>query len=84
MIFLNFIQNFRNKGYNVVLCNLTTPDIREAGFFSVKIMSPQLIPLHGNYNYGFFGGKRLYEVPEKLGYKVKDFDELNKFPHPFP
>lgn len=78
------LKIFRNKGYNVVCCNLTPPDVREAGFFAVKIMCPQLIPLHGNYNYGFFGGKRLYEVPEKLGYVAKEFDKLNKFPHPFP
>lgn len=78
------LKIFRDKNYNVVFCNLTTPDVKETGLFSVKVMSPQLIPLHGNYNYGFFGGKRLYEVPERLGYKVKDFQNLNKFPHPFP
>lgn len=75
---------FRKKHYNVIFCNLTTPDVREAVFFLIKIMSSQLVPLHGNYNYGFFGAKRLYEVPKELGYKSKDFDNLNKFPHLFP
>lgn len=74
----------KELGYNVLLKDITTPDIRQLGFFSVKLVVPQLIPLAGSYQSYFLGGERLYSVPEKMGYPVKTFKELNKFPHPFP
>ncbi len=73
-----------NKGYDVLFKNLTTPDIHEAGFCSVKVIVPQLIQMAGSYHTYFSGGKRLYEVPKQLGYITKEYDDLNKYPHPFP
>ena len=31
----------------------------------------------------YLGGSRLYEVPSKLGFKIKGEHQLNNFPHPF-
>jgi len=75
---------FDVKGYKLLVVNLTSSDIREAGFHCVKVISPPLIQLGGVYEYYFLGGKRIYEVPAILGKKVKIFEDLNKYPHPFP
>ena len=73
-----------DKSYNVLFKDITTYDIRQIGFFSVKVFIPQLIQLAGSYPFYFLGGERLYSVPEKMGYKSNDFHHLNKLPHPFP
>jgi len=38
----------------------------------------------GAYSFYFLGGKRLYTIPQELGYKCYPFEELNVYPHPFP
>lgn len=81
---LHLMSILKNKNYNVLLKDVTTPDIRQLGFYSIKIFIPQLLQLAGSYPFYFLGGKRLYDVPKQLGYQSKKFDDLNKFPHPFP
>jgi len=74
----------KDKGYNFLVNDLTTPDVNQAKFYVLRVVVPQLLLLSGAYGLYFSGGKRLYEVPEKFGYKTFDFDNLNSFPHPFP
>lgn len=80
----SIIKELTSKGYNVLLKYLTTPDVEEAGFHSVKVIVPQLLELSGSYSFYFCGGKRLYTVPEQFGFKNREFSQLNKNPHPFP
>ena len=80
----SMLSTLRNRGYNVLLKNLTTADAQQVGFHSIKVMVPQLLQMAGSYPFYFLGGKRLYEVPPRLGYEDKSYDQLNKFPHPFP
>ncbi len=81
---ISILKIFDDKNYDVLLANLTTSDIRESGFCSIKVLCPQLIQMNGHYRYYFSGGERLYDVPANLGYKGQSYDELNKYPHPFP
>lgn len=74
----------KDKNYNVLFKDLTTPDIRQIGFYSIKVFIPQLIALSGAYPLYYSGGKRLYEVPGKMGFESRDYDNLNPYPHPFP
>ena len=78
------IRDRKNRGCNVLFKDITTVDIRQLGFYSVKIFIPQLVQLAGAYPFYFLGGKRLYEAPKKIGLDTNDYDGLNKFPHPFP
>ena len=80
----SILSALRDRGCNVLLKNITTPDVRQVGFHSIKVMVPQLLQMAGSYPFYFLGGKRLYEVPTRLGYKANSYDHLNKFPHPFP
>jgi len=83
-IIRSILSIFREKSYNVLLKDITTPDLRQIGYYAIKIFIPQLLPLSGAYDYYFLGGSRLYSVPIKMGYKAYAFDQLNKYPHPFP
>ena len=78
------LEVFKEKNYNILLKDLSTVDARQLGFYSLKIYIPQLIQMSGGYLFYFHGGKRMFEVPEKMGYKKLSFEELNKYPHPFP
>lgn len=77
-------QKLAGLGYNVLIKNLTTPDVKQAGFFSVRVIVPQLLEMAGSYQFYFNGGRRLFETPAKLGYPVKCYEQLNPYPHPFP
>jgi len=78
------IQLLKNKNYNVLLRDITTPDVNQAGFYCLRMVVPQLLQMGGAYPFYFLGGKRLYEVPKILGHYSREYDELNKYPHPFP
>lgn len=74
----------KDKGYNVLFKDLTTPDIKEKGFYVIRTYIPQLIQLGGVYPYYYRGGKRLYQIPKVCGYPLKNITQLNPIPHPFP
>lgn len=78
------VGGLKEKKYNVLVKDLTTPDANQAGFYSLRVIVPQLLQMGGSYPFYFLGGRRLYEVPASLGYETHSFDELNKYPHPFP
>jgi ribosomal protein S12 methylthiotransferase accessory factor len=78
-------QIVESAGYEVMLVDLTTPDVQDCGYSVVKVLIPMLQPLEGDHTHRFFGGPRLYEVPGRVGYEVKStFDTLNPAPHPYP
>jgi len=81
------IERLREVGSEVVVVDITTPDIRELGLRVVRVLATRLVPLHGNHNKPYLGSRRLYEVPEKLGWARGGWDPsagLNPYPHPFP
>jgi ribosomal protein S12 methylthiotransferase accessory factor len=78
------VRILKEKNYNVLVKDITTPDVNQSGFYCLRVIVPQLLQMGGAYPFYFHGGKRLYEVPQLMGYKSNSYDELNKFPHPFP
>ena len=80
----NILKILQEKGMDVIVVDLTTSDVKSLGFFVVKVIVPQLIPLHGNYNFPFKGSKRLLEVPKKIWAIDLRYENLNPYPHPFP
>jgi YcaO cyclodehydratase, ATP-ad Mg2+-binding len=79
----SLVSRLAARSYEV---DLTTPDIASLGLRVVKVLIPELQPLHGVRRYPFLGGKRLYEVPVAMGYRstAPTEAELNPYPHPFP
>ncbi len=74
------------KDLNVVVKDLTTVDVDEAGFKVVRVVVPGMQPLDVNHARRYLGGTRLYEVPCQMGLKSQPLaeEELNPFPHMFP
>jgi len=81
---VDIVQTLKKHNYNVLLKDLTTIDAQQCGMFCVRVVVPQLLQMTGAYEYYPLGGKRLYEVPTKMGYETHNFAHLNNFPHPFP
>ena len=63
--------------------DIAVPPLKKFGYFVAKVIMPQLHPVYLNEKYCCLGGKRLYEIPKKLGFEVKEESELNQYPHPF-
>jgi ribosomal protein S12 methylthiotransferase accessory factor len=71
---------------DAIYIDLTTPDVEKLGLKSIKVIMPEMqIPFFPSEEFKYLGGRRLYEVPEKLGYSNRelDEDEFNQIPHPF-
>lgn len=81
---LEIVRRLKELNYHVLLKDLTTPDAFECGMYCTRIIVPQLLQMTGAYLFYPLGGDRLYEVPRKLGYKTHNYENLNKYPHPFP
>ena len=80
------IKILKEKGYEVLVYDLTTPDIRQRGFNVVRVVIPGFTEITNDHVIPRAGGDRIYEVPYKLKIKSKksDFNNLNPIPHPFP
>lgn len=71
------------SGYTPYWKNLMISQFDNLNIYVVKTMVPGFQPLYLNENYRLAVSDRLYEVPEKLGFKTKRESQLNTFPHPF-
>lgn len=81
----DLLSGIKKSGYDVLEVDLTTKDIRAAGFLVKKIMIPGLQPLNSNHNLSFLDKKRINEIIKYLNKKNIFFEnDLNKEPHPFP
>ena len=69
-------------GYEVYYYQPQHPLLSKVGYFSTQVVVPQFIPLYLNEFHAPLGGKRLKEVPFKLGFKA--VEKFNPLPHPFP
>jgi ribosomal protein S12 methylthiotransferase accessory factor len=81
------VELLKSAGLEVIVVEITTPDIREIGFRVVRVLIPGMVPLHGVYKFPFLGSKRLAQFPMRSnsgqgnGHESKTF---NTYPHPFP
>ncbi len=80
------VDKLNAKDLNVVVKDLTTVDVDEAGFKVIRVVVPGMQPLDVNHARRYLGGTRLYEVPCQMGLKSQPLaeEELNPFPHMFP
>lgn len=69
-------------GYEIYVYDVQHEVLDALGYHVVKVVVPQLIPLHLSEHLALLGSKRLHEMPMKLGYEATE--EVNPLPHPFP
>ena len=74
----------KEKGYPCYLVDLTSPEARDAELSVVRAIIPDLVPIHFREAKPYLGVRRLYEVPQRMGYRgAQDETEINPAPHPF-
>jgi ribosomal protein S12 methylthiotransferase accessory factor len=72
-------------GERVLVADLTTSDIDAVGLKVVRAIVPGFQPLQMGYRLRSLGGRRLYEVPRRLGYRgISEGQSDNPAPHPYP
>ncbi len=70
------------SGYEVYCYQPQHSLLSEVGYCSAQVVVPQFISLYLRESNAPLGGRRLKEVPSKLGFKAAK--EFNPLPHPFP
>jgi ribosomal protein S12 methylthiotransferase accessory factor len=72
-------------GDRALVADLTTADVASLGLTVVRAVVPGYQPLHMGFHLRATGGRRLYEVPRRLGYEGIEFGGPdNGAPHPYP
>lgn len=73
------------SGQEILVVDLTTGDVGQAGFRVVKVFIPGAQQIEGDHAHRLLGSCRLFEVPRRLGYPVvSSLNEFNPDPHPYP
>jgi ribosomal protein S12 methylthiotransferase accessory factor len=72
-------------GHQVLVADLTTPDVRALGLSVVHALVPGFHPLYMGHLSRALGGNRLWSVPQKMGYPgITPANGDNPLPHPYP
>jgi ribosomal protein S12 methylthiotransferase accessory factor len=83
----SLIEQVAGCGHDVIVVDQTSPELRAAQFWCVRVLAPGLIPL--TFGHRFRRTRhldRLYRIPQELGYTDHRLcaAELNPDPHAFP
>ena len=79
------VQDLHRLNYSVLLRDLTTPDVKDLGFFVMRAVIPGFHPLIIGHAHRPLGGKRLWTLPQRLGHRgIRRERGDNPAPHPFP
>jgi ribosomal protein S12 methylthiotransferase accessory factor len=79
-------SDLADRGFRVLVADLTTEDVRRLGYTVVRVLVPGLQDIDYAQVRPFEGGTRLYNVPYELGLRLRPSTpaELNPAPHPLP
>lgn len=77
------VETLRARALEVIVVDITTPDIEDVGFKVVRVLVPGLVSMHANENYPYLGVKRLQDLHQRMYDRPLD-DRIETLPHPFP
>lgn len=75
------VARLAGVGLEVLVVDLTTPDVGSCGYRAVKVLVPGTVDLNGDVRYPHLGSPRIRTVPERLGWPSAG-DRLNLLPCP--
>lgn len=78
------LHKVKSIGHKTLLRDVTTSDVLDLGFRVIRAVIPGFHPLFVGHNTRALGGYRLWNIPQKLGYKGIKYGEDNPYPHPYP
>jgi len=78
------VTRVKASGHEVYAANLTSEDVTSLGLAVCRVIVPGYQPLFPGHRVRALGGTRLYEVPQKLGYRgIPRGSSGNAAPYPF-
>lgn len=80
------VERITEMGLEVLVVDLTPPELKELGLWVVKTLIPGTYPMNFDSRWPHLGGRRIREVPVELGLLDAPllFDQFHRVPHPFP
>ena len=79
------LESIAAINHQVLLADLTTPDVKKLGLSVARAVIPGFHPLCMGHIYRALGGTRLWTVPQKLGYHgITQESGDNSLAHPYP
>jgi ribosomal protein S12 methylthiotransferase accessory factor len=77
------LDRLHGLGFEPVVIDLTTDELRELGIWVVRAVIPGLMPMSSVQRGRFLGTPRLYEYPCRAGFGALGEHEINPTPQPF-
>ena len=76
---------YRSQGQDLITYNVTPPDMAKLGLHTARVVLPGLQPIYFGRRTRRLACRRLYELPQQLGFAEAPTtpDHLNDDPHPF-
>jgi ribosomal protein S12 methylthiotransferase accessory factor len=79
------IHHVHSVNHRVLIADITSPDVSALGLWVIRAVIPGFHPLFMGHHIRALGSSRLWEIPQKLGYKGLDKKGGdNPAPHPYP
>ena len=78
------VDVLRQRGQELVVAELTTPDAAAAGYRVVRVLIPGFVDTCADARFARFGGERLYQTPVTLGLRRGPLPEAELNPLPSP
>lgn len=82
-----YLNAFRRLNLDVIVVDVTAPEIKRNGLHCVKVLIPGMLPMTFGHRFTRLAGlERVLRIPAELGYVKEplEIDDLNPYPHPFP
>jgi ribosomal protein S12 methylthiotransferase accessory factor len=78
------VRYLGDLGYDVLYVNLTSPDMRQLRLHTVRVVIPEFQPIDFGWGQTRLGGKRMFELPHRLGLSARPTTvaSVNDLPHP--
>ncbi|OUS77224.1 bacteriocin biosynthesis protein SagD [Paenibacillus sp. MY03] len=83
----DILHTFRRLHLDVIVVDVTAPEIKRNGLHCVKVLIPGMLPMTFGHQFTRLAGlERVLRVPAELGYVKEplELEDLNPYPHPFP
>lgn len=78
------VKLFQEKQREILVSNLTTPDLKKAGVYVLRAISPGLVPISFGYQMEPMGMERITDVARDLRIPTNPWNNNKPLPHPFP
>lgn len=78
------VELLRKKHREILVSNLTTPNLKKAGVYILRAISPGLVPISFGYQMEPMGMERIANVVRDLRIPTNPWKNNKPLPHPFP